>query len=139
MTRNGKIARLPKAIRDQLNRRLEDGQPGVRVVEWLNTLPEVHTVLTEQFDGRAINEVNLSEWKAGGFLDWQARQEMLAHTQELVEEAFTKQLKGLRMLCQDVAVLRQFLGRWAGEGYGDEPSPPRRLEPSMAGARKGLF
>jgi len=144
MTRNGKIARLPKAIRDELNQRLEDGQLGVRLVDWLNMLPEVQTVLTEQFDGRAINEVNLSEWKAGGYLDWQARREMLADTQELIEEAqdlkagtngplaeqlgaivagryaqllnrwngvvdeaFTKQLKGLRMLCQDVAVLRR--------------------------------
>ena len=67
------VARLPKAIRDQLNQNLADGVPGVRVVEWLNTLPEVQKVLTEQFDGREINEPNLSEWKAGGFLDWQAR------------------------------------------------------------------
>ena len=32
MTRNGKIARLPRALRDELNRRLQDGQPGVRLV-----------------------------------------------------------------------------------------------------------
>jgi hypothetical protein len=36
MTRNGKIARLPKAIRDQLNKNLEDGMPGCRLVDWLN-------------------------------------------------------------------------------------------------------
>jgi len=29
MTRNGKIARLPKAIRDHINRNLEDGVPGI--------------------------------------------------------------------------------------------------------------
>ena len=144
MTRNGKIARLPKAIRDELNQRLEDGQMGVRLVEWLNSLPEVQQVLTEQFDGRAINEVNLTEWKGGGFPDWQARRDMQAHAQELaeeatdlkaalpgalaehlnvvvaaryaqllnewngeVDEAFLKKLKGLRLLCQDVAVLRR--------------------------------
>src|SRR5450756_99361 len=83
MTRNGKIARLPKAIREQLNKNLEDGVPGVRLVDWLNSLPAVQQVLTEQFDGRGINETNLSEWKAGGFLDWQARQEMRAQAQEL--------------------------------------------------------
>jgi len=144
MTRNGKIARLPKAIREQLNKNLEDGVPGVRLVDWLNSLPAVQQVLTDQFEGRGINETNLSEWKAGGFLDWQARQEMRAQAQELaeeaqdlkagtpgalaehlsvvvagryaellnrwngeVDEAFMKKLKGLRRLCQDVAVLRR--------------------------------
>ena len=28
MTRTGKIARLPRKIRDELNRRLQDGEPG---------------------------------------------------------------------------------------------------------------
>jgi hypothetical protein len=144
MTRTGKIARLPKAVRDQLNKNLEDGVPGVRLVDWLNSLPEVQQVLMDQFDGRGINESNLSEWKTGGFLDWQARRDMLLHAQELaeeaedltaavpgnlaehlsvivagryaellnkwngdVDEAFMKQLKGLRLLCQDVAVLRR--------------------------------
>ena len=87
MTRNGKIARLPKAIREELNQRLEDGQMGIWLVEWLNSLPEVQTVLAEQFDGRAINEVNLTEWKGGGFLDWQARRDMRVHAQELAEES----------------------------------------------------
>jgi len=31
-TRNGKIARLPKDIREELNRRLEDGEPGKHLV-----------------------------------------------------------------------------------------------------------
>ena len=34
MTRNGKIARLPRDIRNQLNQRIADGEPGVRLVEW---------------------------------------------------------------------------------------------------------
>ncbi len=41
MTRNGKIARLPDKIRNQLNRRLQDGEPGNVLVEWLNKLPAV--------------------------------------------------------------------------------------------------
>ena len=32
MTRNGKIARLPRLIRDELNRRLRDGELGKDVV-----------------------------------------------------------------------------------------------------------
>ncbi len=48
--RTGKIARLPREIRDQLNQRLLDGQPGRRLVTWLNSLPEVKQVLATDFD-----------------------------------------------------------------------------------------
>ncbi len=27
-------------------------------------------MLAEHFDGQPINEVNLSQWKQGGFLEW---------------------------------------------------------------------
>ena len=69
MTRNGKIARLPWSIRNELNRRLRDGEEGKRLVEWLNSLPEVQEALQEHFGGRPINEQNLSEWKQGGYED----------------------------------------------------------------------
>ena len=39
-TRNGKIARLPLEIREQLNRRLDDGEQGQPDLDWLNALPE---------------------------------------------------------------------------------------------------
>jgi hypothetical protein len=86
-TRNGKIARLPREIRDQLNRRLNNGEPGVRLVEWLNSLPEVQQVLQAEFDGRPVNNQNLSDWTAGGYRDWQARQEILAQARELAADA----------------------------------------------------
>ena len=69
-TRNGKIARLPLEIRDQLNTRLADGELGNRLVEWLNANPAVMKVMAEQFDGRPINESNLSEWRSGGYEEW---------------------------------------------------------------------
>jgi hypothetical protein len=61
MTRNGKIARLTRPIRDELNRRLQDGEPGVRLVAWLNGLPETQKILQVDFGGRPISEQNLSE------------------------------------------------------------------------------
>ena len=85
--RTGKIARLPREIRDQLNQRLNDGQPGRRLVTWLNSLPEVQQVLAANFDGRPVTEQNLSEWKAGGYLDWQARLETLAQSRELAADS----------------------------------------------------
>ena len=45
MSHNGKIARLPHAIRNQLNLRLQDGEQGKNLVQWLNSLTEVKFVL----------------------------------------------------------------------------------------------
>ena len=87
MTRNGKIARLPREVRGELNRRLSDGEPGTRLVAWLNARPEVRALLARDFAGRPISEQNLSEWKAGGYRDWQARQEALEQARELAADA----------------------------------------------------
>jgi hypothetical protein len=63
MTRNGKIARLPRAVRTQLNGRLGNGEPGPELLDWLNGLPEVRKVIQSQFDGTPISKQNLSEWR----------------------------------------------------------------------------
>jgi hypothetical protein len=44
MTRNGKIVRLPRSIREELNRRLDNGEQGKALVEWLNSPgdPQAH-------------------------------------------------------------------------------------------------
>ena len=44
LTRNGKIVRLPREVRQQLNRRLQDGEQGKKLVAWLNALPEVQAI-----------------------------------------------------------------------------------------------
>lgn len=85
--RNGKIARLPKAIREQLNQRLADGEPSETLLRWLHTLPEVLEVLVREFEGRPILKQNLSEWRQGGFREWEARQERLAQLRLLSDEA----------------------------------------------------
>jgi hypothetical protein len=85
MTRNGKIAHLPRHLRDQLNQRLEDGEQAKSLAKWLNTLDEVRSVLDTHFASRPISEQNLSEWKNGGFLDWQHRQETDQRIQRLLD------------------------------------------------------
>ena len=77
MTRRGKIARLPQPIREQINHRLENGAEGKQIAEWLNTLPEVVSLMAAEFDNQPINENNLSNWKLGGYRDWQEQQEAL--------------------------------------------------------------
>jgi hypothetical protein len=83
--RNGKIARLPMHIREQLNRRLQDGELGTRLVDWLNGLPEVREILKDQFGGRPVSGQNLSEWKQGGYQDWLRHQQV---------SAFVKRVRG---------------------------------------------
>ena len=87
MARNGKIARLPREIRDELNRRLQNGEQGGPLLAWLNGLPQVRQTLVEGFGGVAISKQNLCEWRAGGFAEWQARQETLDQTRELAADA----------------------------------------------------
>jgi hypothetical protein len=87
MTRHGKIARLPRAVREELNQRLDNGESGVKLAKWLNRLKEVKKVLRENFGGRPITPQNLSEWKCGGFVEWQARQESLGQARELSAQA----------------------------------------------------
>ena len=87
MARNGKIARLPRDMRNELNRRLQDGEPGGPLLTWLNGLPQVEHVLARDFNGCGISKQNLSEWRAGGFAEWQAQQELLSQTRELAADA----------------------------------------------------
>ena len=86
MNRTGKIARLPREIREELNRRLADGESGITLLPWLNELPAVAECLAEQFAGDPINKQNLSAWRTGGFAEWEARREMLAQARELASD-----------------------------------------------------
>jgi hypothetical protein len=49
MTHNGKIGRLPKAVQEQLNRRLQNCERGGPLAIWLNSLPEVQAILAARF------------------------------------------------------------------------------------------
>jgi hypothetical protein len=87
-TRIGKIARLPASIRSELNHRLRDGQPAAKILPWLNALPEVQQVLSEQFDGKPINKVNLTHWRKGGFKDDEKRNERAQQVKDATAHAF---------------------------------------------------
>jgi hypothetical protein len=128
MTRNGKIARLPRGVREELNGRLENGEPGVGLVEWLNGLPAVQQVLREQFGGRPINEQNLSEWKGGGYRDWQEQQEKRVMLRQLTEEAgeLTEAAGGLEASRGLVPVLTAELALAAREGLQELTDPKER-------------
>jgi len=76
VNRNGKIARLPPKILEELNLRLDAGEAAVALVDWLNSLPEVQALIASDFDGHRITAQNVSEWKNGGFRDWRVYQKV---------------------------------------------------------------
>jgi hypothetical protein len=86
-TRNGKIAHLPFQIREELNIRLANGEPGNRLVEWLNANPAVNEVMHNCFAGRSVSEQNLSEWRNGGYEQWAMLNACLGETTGLSESA----------------------------------------------------
>src|SRR6266567_1716642 len=110
--RTGKITRLPHDIREQLNRRLNDGEQAQSILNWLNSVPEVQAVLAANFDGRPLNKVNLTHWRDGGYHDWLVRQDALdfaASANALIanEQNPSTKWTRLRELCADVTRLRR--------------------------------
>jgi hypothetical protein len=85
--RNGKIARLPRPLRERINQALYQHFPGVKIVDELNKMPEVKAVLAEHFGGRPIIPQNIYEWKNGGYRDWLHRRQILDQKRELAADA----------------------------------------------------
>ncbi len=73
----GKLSRLPREIRDQLNQRLDDAQDPDAILQWLNSLPEVQAVVNAHFDGKPIDGGNLSEYRKRAFRKWQIQRDAL--------------------------------------------------------------
>ena len=120
MKRTGKIARLPYKIRQELNRRLLDNEPGDPLLAWLNGQPQVQVVLKEKFERHPITKQNLSEWRLGGFAVWELRQEVFGDA--LDAEEFSDELDAVTnsrladKLCTVLAGrYASLLVRWDGE------------------------
>jgi hypothetical protein len=82
-----KIESLPKAIREQVNRRLHNGETAQQIAEWLNTLSEVKSLMVTQFEGGPITETHLACWQTGGYRNWAAQQEALDAAVQFGENA----------------------------------------------------
>jgi len=145
-TRTGKIARLPRTIRDQLNRHLDNGAPGPQLLKWLNNLAEVKQMLKTHFDAQPVNKQNLSDWKQGGFRDWLLRQEalelamcMAGDTAELKESAANAAASISDTMAQWYATRLLLAARALVEG-GNEPVDSdrmRRMLHDLAILRRG--
>ena len=87
MPRQGKIARLPRPMRDELNRRLSANEDGAPILDWLNASPDAQAILARDFGGEPVTKQNLYEWRNGGFIESQTRQELFEQAGELAAPA----------------------------------------------------
>lgn len=78
---------LSRELREELNERIEEGQQGKELVKWLNSTPEVQNTIRFGFRGKPISEQNLSQWKNGGYREWQEKEERRFMVHQLREEA----------------------------------------------------
>jgi hypothetical protein len=138
MARLGKIARLPREVREQLNVRLDNGELGTQLVEWLNGLPEAQTILAAQFGGRPINEQNLTEWKQGGYQDWLRHQEDCSRARMLTEHAceLEKEAGEIRLEDRLAAPMAMALARLLRET--DESSGGMEQQKTVLGVSREL-
>src|SRR5208282_1032633 len=144
MTRHGKIARLPHPMREQINRRLQNGEANKQTAEWLDTLPEVRSLLEAEFEGQPISEVNLSNWKLGGYRDWEAQQEALEAVRRFgadaaeINQATGGQLADHLALCMTARIAVALQRASSG---GDDPAGQlqrlRQLCGDLVALRKG--
>jgi hypothetical protein len=86
-TRRGKIARLPRALREEVNRHLLQEQPDQVLLAWLNARPEVRPVLLPYFKDTTVTPQNLSDYRYGSFREWLKKEEQERRTRELAEYA----------------------------------------------------
>ena len=87
INRNGKIARLPRALRDRINLALYNRYPAKDLAQALNQMPEVKAVMAQSFSSRPLRPQNISEWKQGGYRDWLHHRQILEQQSELAADA----------------------------------------------------
>lgn len=74
--RRGKIARLAYEEREELNRRLRDGQSAAQINRWL---------VSQKIVGAPFSDQNITNWRKGGYQDWLREQAHLDKVREKSE------------------------------------------------------
>jgi len=118
-TRNGKIARLPQNVREELNVRLERCQRSPQLLVWLNALSDVQEFMRREFDGEPVSKHNLSEWRLGGYQDWLTRRDFYADARNADDFVAEREEESKKVLADQVATVMAahyagLIGRWDG-------------------------
>jgi hypothetical protein len=140
-SRNGKIARLPHDVREELNIRLERSERSPKLLAWLNALPAVQAFVQQEFGGESVSKHNLSRWRLGGFQDWLTRRDFFAQAQntgDFVTERVENYQEPLADQAAEVlaAHYARLLGRWNGECTRDFEAGARVLNGLCRGVAK---
>lgn len=129
--RNGKIARLPHHIREEVNLRLLNAETAPQILSWLNEHPDVIRVLATHFDAAPINDTNLSNWRTEGFRDWLAQKEKTEYLKTLSDYCLEKAQAGKHISKGAAAIVA---GEWlttlealADFDGGEDSDPVERL------------
>jgi hypothetical protein len=121
--RNGKVARLPFALRQQINQMIDDGLPYKTIIARLGEA------------GKHLNEDNLSNWRLGGFQDYlkaqvfndRARVQTQAAADILRDEGLPDP-REIARACSQISLLQQletvaeFGGEIASEAFKRNPA-----------------
>ena len=99
--RNGKVARLPLVLREQIDQMLDDGVPYKTIIEKLGEA------------GKHLNEDNISNWRLGGHQDYlntlqlndRARTQTEAAADVLRDPGQLGPAR-LQQVCQEIALLQ---------------------------------
>ena len=99
--RNGKIARLPAVLREQINHMIDDGVPYKGIIGKLGEA------------GKHLNEDNLSNWRFGGYQDYLKAQALneRALTQieaaaDVIRESGDADCVQAQRACQQIALIQ---------------------------------
>ena len=99
--RNGKVARLPAALREQVNQMIDDGIPYKAIIEKLGEA------------GKHLKEDNLTSWRHGGFQDYlkvQALNEraltQIEAAADVIRESGDADPAHAQRACQQIALLQ---------------------------------
>jgi hypothetical protein len=82
MPATSKISRFSRPLREELNRRLDNGETNNCILLWINSIPEVQEICASHYNGAPIIKQNLLEWRKSGFAHWQLCQTALRFTQQ---------------------------------------------------------
>jgi hypothetical protein len=101
--RNGKVARLPAELRDQINRMLDDGILYKTIIKLLGDA------------GKHLNEDNIGNWRQGGYQDYLNSQLLTerarAQTEaaaDIARETGHADAATLQKVCNEIALLQYF-------------------------------
>ena len=142
MARTGKIARLPKVLRDQVNLALRDGATAARVIELITEAKAGGTLNGDASEIELPNDQNITNWRDGGFADWlkeQARLDDMRAKREFALE-IVKQNEGGKIheaglnlaASQIFELLQDFDVAALKEGLAEDPENYSRIVGALA-------